>query len=80
MMNFKDFAKLENKSAERPRFALALSGGGIRSATFALGVMQFLALRGLLSKLAVQQAMSRVKVEDRREGGRICPKCGCVGE
>lgn len=30
--------------------------------------------------VAVQQAMSRVKVEDRREGGRICPKCGCGGE
>ncbi|HYH20421.1 MAG TPA: patatin-like phospholipase family protein [Azospirillum sp.] len=36
--------------AERPPAALCLSGGGIRSAAFALGVMQALACKGLLSK------------------------------
>lgn len=35
---------------ERGRAALCLSGGGIRSATFALGVIQGLAKRGLVSK------------------------------
>ena len=34
----------------RPRSALCLSGGGIRSATFSLGVLQGLARRGLLSQ------------------------------
>lgn len=34
-----------------PLFGLALSGGGIRSATFSLGVMQALAARGLLRKV-----------------------------
>jgi hypothetical protein len=33
-----------------PRTALCISGGGIRSATFALGVLQGLSSRGLLSK------------------------------
>ncbi len=33
---------------QRPRSALCLSGGGIRSASFALGVMQALARHGLL--------------------------------
>jgi len=33
-----------------PRTALCISGGGIRSATFALGVLQGLASRGLLEK------------------------------
>jgi hypothetical protein len=33
---------------ERPRSALCLSGGGIRSASFALGVLQALAQHGLL--------------------------------
>ena len=35
---------------ERPRTALCISGGGIRSATFALGVMQRLARLGVLSQ------------------------------
>jgi hypothetical protein len=35
---------------ERPRSALCLSGGGIRSATFGLGILQGLARRGLLSE------------------------------
>ncbi len=35
---------------ETPRAALCLSGGGIRSASFALGVIQALAARGLLSQ------------------------------
>ncbi len=43
----------ENKPADLsglPRSALCLSGGGIRSATFALGVLQSLAKHGLLDK------------------------------
>ncbi len=36
---------------ERPRLGLAFSGGGIRSATFNLGVAQALARLGLLSKV-----------------------------
>ena len=29
--------------------------------------------------VAVQQAFSRAKAEGSREGGTICPKCGCGG-
>src|SRR5947209_1432046 len=36
------------RSGERPRTALALSGGGIRSAVFCLGVLQALAKRDIL--------------------------------
>jgi len=36
--------------AARPQAALCLSGGGIRSASFALGVMQALACKGLLTR------------------------------
>ncbi|HEX8163363.1 MAG TPA: patatin-like phospholipase family protein [Pyrinomonadaceae bacterium] len=36
------------REGRRPRSALCLSGGGIRSATFGLGVLQGLARRGLL--------------------------------
>ncbi len=36
---------------EQKLVGLALSGGGIRSATFSLGVMQALAHRGLLKKV-----------------------------
>lgn len=36
--------------AARPMAALCLSGGGIRSASFALGVMQALACKGLLTR------------------------------
>ena len=39
------------RAYESDLFGLALSGGGIRSATFALGVLQALAKRGLLSKI-----------------------------
>jgi hypothetical protein len=38
------------KDEKKPRTALSISGGGIRSATFALGVMQGLAKRGLLEQ------------------------------
>lgn len=37
-------------ASETPRSALCLSGGGIRSATFGLGVLQGLARKGLLGK------------------------------
>ena len=40
---------VENEQPPAPLTALCLSGGGIRSATFALGVMQGLAERGVLS-------------------------------
>jgi predicted acylesterase/phospholipase RssA len=39
-----------SKSKDAPWLALALSGGGIRSATFCLGALQALAARGLLGK------------------------------
>ena len=39
-------------------FGLAISGGGIRSATFALGIIQFLAQIGLLSKLKYLSTVS----------------------
>lgn len=39
-------------------FGLAISGGGIRSATFALGILQFLAQIGLLSKLKYLSTVS----------------------
>src|SRR5437868_2178800 len=35
---------------KQPRFALCFSGGGIRSATFNLGVLQGLAMSGLLKQ------------------------------
>lgn len=37
--------------SDRPAVGFALSGGGIRSATFCLGVFQALAARGLLSRI-----------------------------
>ena len=46
---FKQIHGLE-KDDKGARSALCLSGGGIRSATFALGVLQSLARRGLLGK------------------------------
>lgn len=39
------------ETAPRDRIGLALSGGGIRSATFCLGVLQALAKQGFLSRL-----------------------------
>lgn len=39
-----------SRDVRKPRSALCLSGGGIRSATFGLGVLQALASRGLLSQ------------------------------
>ena len=42
--------KAENSSAPEARSALCLSGGGIRSAAFALGLLQGLAARELLDK------------------------------
>ncbi|MBV8848052.1 MAG: patatin-like phospholipase family protein [Methylobacteriaceae bacterium] len=41
-----------------PRTALCLSGGGIRSAAFALGVMQFLAKAGLLHRFEYLSTVS----------------------
>src|SRR5262245_8802404 len=43
-------AELYKQIHRQKRSALCLSGGGIRSATFALGVMQGLARHGLLEK------------------------------
>ena len=40
----------QDAKAGRPRSALCISGGGIRSATFALGVLQELARRGILER------------------------------
>ena len=44
--------------AEKPRRALSISGGGIRSATFALGVLQGLAERGLLGQFEYLSTVS----------------------
>jgi hypothetical protein len=45
-------------SEERPWVGLALSGGGIRSATFALGVLQTLAQRDLLGRVKYLSTVS----------------------
>lgn len=50
------FAKVHG--SPQPFSALCLSGGGIRSATFALGVIQGLAQRGLLDKLDYMSTVS----------------------
>jgi hypothetical protein len=47
---FKHVHRLKEKDKDPGQTALCLSGGGIRSAAFALGVMQGLARRRLLSK------------------------------
>jgi hypothetical protein len=47
---FKHVHSLKKKDKDPGQTALCLSGGGIRSAAFALGLMQGLARRGLLSK------------------------------
>lgn len=44
------FEKLHRRNNGRGAFALCFSGGGIRSATFGLGVVQALAKKGLLDK------------------------------
>jgi len=41
---------LRNGASPQPRAALCLSGGGIRSASFALGVLQAFAAKGLLDR------------------------------
>ena len=51
-MNFADLVAKEREGLPKDElFGLAISGGGIRSATFALGVLQFLAWKNLLSRL-----------------------------
>jgi hypothetical protein len=54
-INFKTVLEQERKhlglKEDDPASALCISGGGIRSATFALGVIEVLAKRGLLDKL-----------------------------
>ena len=45
-------------SVDRNLYGLALSGGGIRSATFALGVMQALAEKGLLERFQYLSTVS----------------------
>ncbi len=44
------YAKLHDREDQNARTALSISGGGIRSATFALGVLQGLAGAGILDK------------------------------
>jgi uncharacterized membrane protein len=44
------YANLHDRPSDRARSALCISGGGIRSATFALGVIQGLAGAGVLEK------------------------------
>lgn len=47
-----------DKTLERAEFGLALSGGGIRSATFAFGVIQALARNGILRQVHVLSTVS----------------------
>src|SRR5687768_168083 len=65
-------ALVDKEKPERARTALCISGGGIRSATFALGVMQRLASFGLLTKLDFLSTVSG--------GGYIgsCSRPSCV--
>ncbi|HET7435821.1 MAG TPA: patatin-like phospholipase family protein [Thermoanaerobaculia bacterium] len=44
------YQQIHKRGEKSPRTALCVSGGGIRSATFALGVMQGLASAGMLQK------------------------------
>jgi hypothetical protein len=44
------YGELHKRKPDEARTALCISGGGIRSATFALGVLQGLASRGLLKR------------------------------
>ncbi|HEY0140414.1 MAG TPA: patatin-like phospholipase family protein [Thermoanaerobaculia bacterium] len=44
------YANVHERAGTEPRTALCISGGGIRSATFALGVIQGLASAGILKK------------------------------
>jgi hypothetical protein len=46
-----EFYKLEPKFTKDNKFGLAISGGGIRSATFALGIIQSLAKIGILKDI-----------------------------
>lgn len=48
----------ENKSSKKPVAALCLSGGGIRSATFNLGILQGLASHNLLDKFHYLSSVS----------------------
>ena len=43
---------------DRPLWGLALSGGGIRSATFCLGLLRALAARGLLARFDLISSVS----------------------
>jgi hypothetical protein len=47
----KQLSPVAQPPAEAPAVGLALSGGGIRSATFSLGLVQVLARRGILPKV-----------------------------
>jgi len=51
-------ANPDENRREKPWIGFALSGGGIRSATFCLGVFQSLARRGLLAKVDVLSTVS----------------------
>lgn len=53
-LGLSEYLKIEREKSgkgEKNQFGLAISGGGIRSATFALGILQSMATRGLLSKI-----------------------------
>jgi len=58
--NMKDRAELFKRahSQEKPFSALCISGGGIRSATFALGAIQGLAERGILEEFDYMSTVS----------------------
>ncbi len=52
------YGEIHTRATGNELSALCLSGGGIRSATFSLGVMQGLATRGLLDKFSYLSTVS----------------------
>src|SRR5262245_2311930 len=51
LTHIKNWLKKTGNSSEKNLIGLALSGGGIRSATFSLGVLQALARHGILKDI-----------------------------
>ena len=65
---------LDQGPDERPLSALCISGGGIRSATFALGAIQGLAAQGILTEL---DYLSTVSGGGYIGGYHLCWKQAC---
>lgn len=69
-------AELDEDPTQKPLppFGLALSGGGIRSATFSLGVVQALAKLGLLKRVDYLSTVSGGSYLGSYLGGLFCPR------